>query len=218
VEGGVVHHVVADQLGTPVAMFRSSGTLAWQFQPDIFGFSVSSEDTSLCPFRWPGQSEDTDTGLYYNRFRFYDPQLGAYLGSDPIGIAGGLVSHGYVPDPLGWVDPFGLADCRSGDDGNTIFHRYGDDPETATRLARLAAIAERAEVGKLKLKGLHGVSVSPTVPSVPSSRATRTAIENAGFKLVFSPTDDPHHHTLILPKPVTREVADAFNALFGRKP
>jgi len=51
--------------------------------------------------------------LYYNRFRYYDPELGQYITQDPIGLAGGNPTlYGYVGDPNSWVDPFGLANCR----------------------------------------------------------------------------------------------------------
>ena len=52
-----------------------------------------------------------DTGLCYNRHRYYDPETVRYISEDPIGLLGGLVLHGYVGDTLGWIDPFGLA-CK----------------------------------------------------------------------------------------------------------
>ena len=60
----------------------------------------------LTPFRFPGQYEDEETGLYYNRFRYYDPEAGQYTSRDPIGLRGGLRLHAYVPDPLRHVDVF----------------------------------------------------------------------------------------------------------------
>lgn len=65
-----------------------------------------------CPFRWPGQYEDVETGLYYNRFRYYDAGAGEYVSQDPIGLRGGLAFHAYVRDPLVRINPFGWA-CRS---------------------------------------------------------------------------------------------------------
>jgi RHS repeat-associated protein len=59
--------------------------------------------------RFQGQQEDGETGLFYNRFRYYDPDAGLYLSPDPIGLAGGLRPFGYVPNPTGWIDPLGLA-------------------------------------------------------------------------------------------------------------
>jgi RHS repeat-associated protein len=113
VEGGVVHHVVADQLGTPVAMYEATGRLGYAFQVDVFGSSVPGTNTTLCPLRWPGQQDDADIRLYYNGLRYYDPQLGQYISADPLGTVGGLTARGYVRDPLSWSDPLGLIECRS---------------------------------------------------------------------------------------------------------
>ncbi|WP_105386324.1 RHS repeat-associated core domain-containing protein [Neorhizobium alkalisoli] len=66
------------------------------------------EEADLCPIRFLGQWEDAETGLYYNRFRTYDPQCGQYLSPDPLGLSGGLRSHGYVEIPTWWADPLGL--------------------------------------------------------------------------------------------------------------
>ena len=50
--------------------------------------------------------------MAYNRFRYYDPQSGNYLASDPIGLNGGETPYAYVHNPMGWVDPFGLSTCN----------------------------------------------------------------------------------------------------------
>ena len=66
-------------------------------------------DPSLCPFRFPGQLADPDTGLSYNRFRDYDPATRNYLGPDPLGLLGGLDPHAYVDDPRTETDVLGLS-------------------------------------------------------------------------------------------------------------
>ena len=58
-----------------------------------------------------GQYTDDESGLAYNRFRYYDPQSGNYLTSDPIGLNGGETPYAYVHNPMGWVDPLGLSKC-----------------------------------------------------------------------------------------------------------
>ena len=58
-----------------------------------------------------GQYTGDESGLAYNRFPYYDPQSGNYLSSDPIGLNGGETPYAYVHNPMGWVDPFGLAKC-----------------------------------------------------------------------------------------------------------
>ena len=60
------------------------------------------------PLRFQGQYFDAETGLHYNRHRYYNPSSGRYLTPDPIKLAGGLNNYQYVPNPTGWVDPLGL--------------------------------------------------------------------------------------------------------------
>jgi RHS repeat-associated protein len=67
------------------------------------------------PLRFQGQYFDHETGLHYNRHRYYDPQIGRYISKDPIGLAGGLNPYAYAPNPTGWVDPRGLDGIRWGE-------------------------------------------------------------------------------------------------------
>ncbi|WP_272692237.1 RHS repeat-associated core domain-containing protein, partial [Providencia sp. PROV064] len=59
--------------------------------------------------RFQGQYFDKETGLHYNTFRYYAPDLGRFTQQDPIGLAGGLNLYQYAPNPLTWVDPWGLS-------------------------------------------------------------------------------------------------------------
>lgn len=69
-----------------------------------------------CPFRYQGQYEDEETGLYYNRFRYYEPELGSYISQDPIGLAGNNPTlYGYVTDVNSWIDILGLIITYRGD-------------------------------------------------------------------------------------------------------
>jgi RHS repeat-associated protein len=58
--------------------------------------------------RFQGQYFDEETGLHYNRFRYYNPNTGQFITQDPIGLLGGVNNYRYAPNPVGWVDPWGL--------------------------------------------------------------------------------------------------------------
>jgi RHS repeat-associated protein len=106
--------IVTDHLGTPVLMADANGESVWQAGVSAYGELRDLRGARhVCPFRWPGQYEDLETGLYYNRFRYYDPESGQYTSQDPIGLAGGAALHAYPRDPLAWTDPLGLTKCTS---------------------------------------------------------------------------------------------------------
>ena len=104
--------IASDTLGTPTEMYDEAGELAWRMQLDAFG--VGKPDVALqhCPWRWPGQYEDEESGLLYNRFRHYDAAAGRYISQDPMGLAAGPRFYGYPEDPLSTVDPLGLSSCN----------------------------------------------------------------------------------------------------------
>ncbi len=108
---------MTDHLGIPVEIVDQSGQRTWQAQTTAYGRLRLNEGTRAeCPFRFQGQYEDTETGLYYNRFRYYDPQEGTYVSQDPIGLEGGMRLYNYVDNPLTWIDVSGLSGIPSFDD------------------------------------------------------------------------------------------------------
>jgi RHS repeat-associated protein len=106
--------IVTDHLGTPNAMVDERGELVWRADIGVWGeLRNVVGDAQACPFRWPGQYEDVETGLYYNRFRYYEPESGQYVSQDPIGLRGGSEMYAYVAEPTSQHDPFGLSCDRS---------------------------------------------------------------------------------------------------------
>lgn len=90
-----------------------------------------------------------------------------------------------------------------------VLKRFGTDPETVEKLAEAAAAAE-------KVLGIHGVSVTARDTTAPAGRANRTDVA-PHFRVHDTPSRrDRLHRTVELPKPVTAEVAELFNRLFGR--
>ncbi|WP_330221590.1 RHS repeat-associated core domain-containing protein, partial [Bacteroides fragilis] len=110
VTGGERYTIVHDYLGTPTQAYDSKGELVWEMLLDVYGkVKECHGDRTLVPFRYQGQYEDGETGLYYNRFRYYSPGMGMYISSDPIGLAGNNPTlYGYVEDVNIWLDSWGL--------------------------------------------------------------------------------------------------------------
>ena len=101
-----------DHLGTPIAAHNAKGEAVWTAEYEAWGRirqeTVSDDPKANVPFRFQGQYYDEESGLHYNRFRYYDPEIGRFVSQDPIGLQGGMNLFEYAPNPVGWTDPLGL--------------------------------------------------------------------------------------------------------------
>ena len=112
-----IFYVHSDQLRTPRLITQAADNqVRWKWDnTDPFGNSLPNENpTNLGQFtynlRFPGQYFDQETGTHFNWMRDYDPRVGRYIESDPIGLLGGINTYAYVGgDPLNGIDPRGLA-------------------------------------------------------------------------------------------------------------
>ena len=110
-QDGKQYSIVSDYLGTPIQMYNEQGDKTWDCTLDIYGkvLTVNKGSEFDCPFRFQGQYTDEETGLYYNRFRYYDSSIGNYISQDPIGLAGNNPTvYGYISDSNNWLDIYGL--------------------------------------------------------------------------------------------------------------
>ncbi len=110
-----------DHLGTPQELTDYSGEIMWSAKYRAYGNLATLDIAEIDnPLRFQGQYFDAETGLHYNRHRYYNPGTGRFLTPDPIKLAGGLNNYQYVPNPTGWVDPLGLTSgCPDADSKNT---------------------------------------------------------------------------------------------------
>ncbi len=120
-----VLHFHNDPSGLPEELSDAEGNLCWRASYKTWGATVTEQwevtaldgrvlrphDALPQPveqnLRLQGQYLDRDTGLHYNTFRFYDPDIGRFISPDPIGLAGGFNLHGFAPNPMRWIDPLG---------------------------------------------------------------------------------------------------------------
>ena len=122
-----IYHYHSNHLGTPQELTNQDGDVIWLSYDRAWGGSFETiykqqfidnfaiTENELQPIKFQGQSLDTETGLHYNRFRYYDSDVGMFISRDPIGLLGGNNVFQYAPNPIGWIDPWGLKarDCSN---------------------------------------------------------------------------------------------------------
>ncbi|WP_257139683.1 RHS repeat domain-containing protein [Burkholderia sp. MSMB1826] len=128
-----VYYFHNDVSGLPEELTDADGELVWQARYKVWGNAVQEEWIAHAPqqpaaawgemqaaatpghvprpqnLRFQGQYLDRETGLHYNTFRFYDPDIGRFINPDPIGLLGGMNLYRYASNPLVWIDPWGWA-------------------------------------------------------------------------------------------------------------
>ncbi|EPG4962189.1 RHS repeat-associated core domain-containing protein, partial [Citrobacter amalonaticus] len=137
-----IHLYHCDHRGLPLALIDINGAIAWRAEIDEWGNMLREDNPHNLEqlIRLPGQQYDEETGLYYNRHRYYDPAQGRYITQDPIGLMGGWSLYLYPLNPIEYIDPLGLdtymctiplhtlggTGTRSGPDiwGNPFYHQY----------------------------------------------------------------------------------------------
>ena len=127
-EGGeqTLYYFHTDQIGTPLEMTDREGRIVWQATYKAWGalerLEVNEVEQNL---RFQGQYFDDETGLHYNTFRYYDPEVGRFITQDPIGLDGGVNIYQYALNPTQWLDPLGLS-CSS--DSRKLAQNLGPKP------------------------------------------------------------------------------------------
>lgn len=106
---GKVFQIHADHRAAPRWATDDSGEVVWSADSSAFGTIFPIKQTTKLALRFPGQYLDEETGLHYNRARYYDPSLGRYLSRDPLEFAAGINFYSYAGnDPINSADPLGL--------------------------------------------------------------------------------------------------------------
>ena len=150
------YSIISDYIGRPAQAYDDNGNIVWQADYDIYGNLRNLHGSrQFIPFRQLGQYEDEETGLYYNRFRYYDPRIGNYISQDPIRLAGNNPTlYGYVRDLNKRTDLFGLSELvyqLLNSDNEVVY--YGITSRTADErwLEHLANPEKNGKIAKMQV-------------------------------------------------------------------
>jgi RHS repeat-associated protein len=103
------YYYLTDNLGAPERLVGPAGEVVCELDRSAWGPRVREGGRTTTPLRFPGQYEDEETGLVYNRYRYFDPALARYISADPAGLDGGFNAFEYAGNaPTRFVDPNGL--------------------------------------------------------------------------------------------------------------
>jgi RHS repeat-associated protein len=109
ITNGVVQSIVTDHLGTPTELVNQFGQVTrLRNAYHKAGHGIAKARVADCPLGFEGQFHDEESGLFYNRFRYFDPALSRFISPDPKSVLGGLNLYLYCPNPLRSTDPLGL--------------------------------------------------------------------------------------------------------------
>ncbi|MEE5167405.1 RHS repeat-associated core domain-containing protein, partial [Pseudomonas alliivorans] len=176
-----LYYFHTDQIGTPLEMTDVDGQIVWQATYKAWGsleaLTVNEVEQNL---RFQGQYFDEETGLHYNTFRYYDPEVGRFITQDPIGLDGGFNLYGYCRNPVAWIDPLGL-DWNyflTNSTGDTYYHGRASDNASLSDVMR----RHSNNVGADKLPRFgEGDSITQVTPKGTPYDTVR-GIENAGIR------------------------------------
>lgn len=189
-----------DHLGTPQEMTDHTGAIIWKAEYKAWGeckaekaksnFFENSEIISN-NIRFQGQYFDEETGLHYNRYRYYLPYVGRFISKDPIGLLGGFNVYSYAPNPNNWIDPLGLTSKTCPNAYDEAVKKAKQIREAGGRLPTATCAVVNKRTGKVyygtsgtQPKNIHAdLSVSLPSPSIepwaPNNCAEVDAVNKA---------------------------------------
>ncbi|WP_319641012.1 RHS repeat-associated core domain-containing protein [Pseudoalteromonas sp. A3] len=185
IKQGEVYYYHLDQLNTPRFVTNNKAQVVWENQADVYGYEepkaepdTNKESSFTQPIRFQGQYLDEESGLHYNRYRYYSPKQQRFINQDPIGLVGGINHYQYAPNPVNWVDPFGLM-CKEGEASlkqalNNCTQSGVISPELSDKLY-LAAQDGNLTPKEIK-HGLAALAVAKVAPVQPIVNQTTTNV------------------------------------------
>ncbi|WP_422100111.1 RHS repeat domain-containing protein [Taylorella equigenitalis] len=221
-----IYHYVNDQIGTPQILMNAEQEVVWEAQAKAWGDTIISapvsDDGVINNHRFQGQYFDAESELHYNTFRYYDPEIGRFISLDPIGLLGGLNNYQYAPNPVEWVDPWGLSYQPVTFPPNKVIKEVviklqgsrGRDFAEANKLAELFGKSGNATRNAHRLKygdvTWHHVDYNPVTNEAKMQLVT-TADHEATYPHSGSVSEYEKHHGVKYDTREAKQKADELN-------
>ncbi len=189
-------------------MSNELGESVWEIKQDTWGtaLEIDTSDNLLeqTNLRFQGQYYDKETGLHYNRYRYYEPYSARYVSKDPIGLFGGLHSTKYVSDPNQWVDPMGLNESLGSAMKDAFVDRIPGS-QVPSRLKNKPAAVQMTD------RVLTGMNANVTAAALVGVSASASYDGNGKYSVKGGNT-----YGIALEATTTREVLNAGNLKDGK--
>lgn len=221
-QSGRPYFVFTNHIGVPIRVEDDRGRTVWRAEITPFGAALVTVNHGISmPIRFPGHYCDEETGLHYNRFRYYGPELGRYLQADPLGIEGDVNAYCYGTNPLTTVDIDGLAKCVGKPKAKSRKGKSRTGPKRKSKGLYERGGFRKSAVAKAKREAplnKRGRMICPTcgkeIPSKISVKTKKGTIKRRGYDLDHYPDTWAERVEAMKkqPKPPTRsEVLDEYN-------
>jgi len=197
-----VFYLHTDHLGVPLEATDAAGKLVWSASYRPLGRGLVQHGNVLVEdqiepdafrqnLRFPGQYYDEESGLHYNRYRYYDPDCGRFLSQDPVGLWGGDNAYVYAPNPINYTDEFGLKFGSSTALGRAITGRSSFPGRQPHHMIPVQAFNRNSKGGAMLqnlqncgLFSLDGKGNGIMLPEQPNPGTTRA--KHRGFHSVYN--------------------------------
>ncbi|WP_311767373.1 RHS repeat-associated core domain-containing protein, partial [Burkholderia contaminans] len=219
-----------DHLGTPQELLDESGKVVWLGRYRAWGTEktvwreIPERNEAGNAIRFQGQYRDEETGLHYNRHRYYDPDSGRFVSKDPIGLAGGLNVWQYASNPTGWIDPLGLqrkqkCPCPGYLPNEAIVCRGGSCTAEKFRQGSGVTVGTDGKLDGVSVNSAMGKSLDDLTNGIPHGKVGVTTVGSvraAGGDVIASPTYNNKNHATL--SGITAEQAEALMTPTVRNP
>ncbi|MCE2029737.1 RHS repeat-associated core domain-containing protein [Sessilibacter corallicola] len=194
IQNSNIYHYHLDHLGTPKELTANDGSIVWSARYKTYGnLALKDVDEVENNLRFQGQYFDQETGLHYNRHRYYNPNTGQFTQQDPIGLLGGLNNYQYAPNPVGWIDPLGLV-CKERYERYKALRAEGLSAQEAGKISQIDTYAKLKRLNEGEFSVLTQGQAQVIERAYPGKvkASTNVAIDNRPNNSPYTPSNYPN--------------------------